>query len=79
MRDVIRSSEASNYSPRSNIWDRGGAAPGVAAGVDIELPTVLIEGNGRYLLTAEPGLPRPRLRFRPPEVGRRRPRRPRGM
>jgi hypothetical protein len=36
--------------------------------VDIEIPTILIDGTGRYQITAEPGLVRPRLRLRPPEA-----------
>ncbi len=64
--DVIRSSE--QFLTMFRQLGRRGGSLRIAAGVDIELPTVLIEGTGRYQLTAEPGLARPRLRFRPPEV-----------
>ena len=64
--DVIRSSEQF-LTMFKQLGGRGGSLR-IAAGADIELPSILIEGTGRYQFTAGPGLPRPRLRFRPPEV-----------
>src|SRR5262249_28504262 len=40
----------------------------IAAGADLELPTVLFDGLGRVQLRAEPGPRRPRLRLRPPQL-----------
>jgi eukaryotic-like serine/threonine-protein kinase len=64
--DVIRSSEQL-VTMFKELGPRGGSLR-IAAGVDIEIPTILIEGTGKYQLTAEPGPNRPRLRLRPPDV-----------
>ncbi|MGP0066069.1 MAG: protein kinase domain-containing protein [Isosphaeraceae bacterium] len=64
--DVIRSSEQL-LTMLKQIGGRGGSLR-IGAGVDIEIPTALIEGTGRYQIIAEPGPARPRLRFRPPDV-----------
>ncbi len=64
--DVIRSSEQL-LTMFKQLGSRGGSLR-IAAGVDIDIPTILIEGTGRYQITAEPGLVRPRLRLRPPDV-----------
>jgi serine/threonine protein kinase len=64
--DVIRSSEQL-LSMLKQLGRQGGLLK-IAAGADLELPTVVIEGTGRYQFVAMPGAGRPRLRLRPPEM-----------
>ena len=64
--DVIRSSE--QLLARLKQLGRQGGLMRIAAGADLELPTVAIEGTGRYQFVAMPGSARPRLRLRPPEM-----------
>jgi eukaryotic-like serine/threonine-protein kinase len=45
----------------------------IAAGAELELPTILIEGTGQVQLIAEAGARRPRLRFRPSQAAQRSP------
>jgi hypothetical protein len=45
----------------------------IAAGAELELPTILLEGTGQYRLIAEPGARRPRVRFRPSQAVQRSP------
>jgi serine/threonine-protein kinase len=60
--DVVRSS-AQFMSMLERLAKQGGTLR-IAAGAEIELPTILIERAGRYQIVAEPGATRPRLRFR---------------
>jgi serine/threonine-protein kinase len=49
----------------NRLGSQGGGTLRIAAGVDLELPTIRFEGTGRYQILAEPGPVRPRLRYRP--------------
>jgi hypothetical protein len=64
--DVIRSSEQF-LTMFKRLGPQGGSLR-IAAGADLELPTVVIAGMGPYQLLAEPGVLRPRIRFRPPQL-----------
>ncbi|HZW33842.1 MAG TPA: protein kinase, partial [Isosphaeraceae bacterium] len=64
--DLIRGSE--QFLSRVKRLGRQGGSLWIAAGADLELPTVLLDGMGRVQLRAEPGPRRPRLRFRAPLV-----------
>jgi serine/threonine-protein kinase len=61
--DVIRSAE--QLIAMLGRLGRQGGTLRIAAGVDLDLPTILIDGSGRYQLTGEPGPSRPKLRLRP--------------
>ena len=69
--DIIRSTE--QFLAMFNRLGRQGGILQIAAGAEIELPTILIEGTGRYRILAEPGTRRPRLRFRPSPSAQRSP------
>jgi serine/threonine protein kinase len=60
--DVIRSSE--QFATMLSRLGRQGGTLRLAAGADLDLPAILIEGSGKYQLVAVPGGRRPRLRFR---------------
>ncbi len=60
--DVIRSSE--QFAVMLGRLGRQGGALRVAAGADLDLPAILIDGPGKYQLVAVPGGRRPRLRLR---------------
>ena len=62
--DVIRSSE--QFMTMFNRLGRQGGKLRIAAGADLDLSSILIDGSGRYQIAAEPGSAarRPRLRFR---------------
>ena len=60
--DVIRGAE--QFLTVFNRRGRQGGTLRIAAGADIDLPAILVEGSGRYVFAAEPGPRRPRLRFR---------------
>ena len=64
--DVIHSSEQF-LTMFGRLGPQGGSLR-IAAGADLELPTLPIEGPGQFKIIAEQGLVRPRLRFRPPEI-----------
>ncbi len=64
--DVVRSSEQL-LSMLKQLGRQGGSLR-IAAGADIELPTVAIEGTGPFQFIAIPGVGRPRLRLRLPEM-----------
>ena len=64
--DEIRSSDQL-LSRLKQLGKQGGILR-LAARADIELPTVAIEGTGRYQFVAMPGVSRPRLRLRLPEM-----------
>jgi hypothetical protein len=62
--DVIRGSEQL-FAMLRRLGKEGGSLR-IAAGADLEVPTIVIEGMaGRYQLLAEPGARRPRLSFKP--------------
>jgi len=69
--DVIRSAEQF-IAMFNRLGSRGGTLR-LAPGADLDLPAITIEGTAPYQLLAEPGARRPRLRFRPSQVGQRRP------
>jgi len=60
--DVIRGAE--QFLTVFKRLGRQGGTLRIAAGADLDLPAILIDGSGRYQLVAEPGPKRPRLRFR---------------
>ena len=64
--DVIQSSEQF-LTMFGRLGPQGGSLR-IAAGADLELPTLPIEGAGQYSIIAEEGPVRPRIRFRPPEI-----------
>jgi len=64
--DVIRGAEQF-VTMFKRLGSRGGTLR-IAAGADLDLPAITIEGTGRYQLQAEPGTRRPRLRFHPSQV-----------
>jgi len=45
----------------------------IAAGAELELPTIVVQGGARYHLLAAPGANRPRLRYKPAEAAGRSP------
>ncbi len=70
--DAIRSAE--QFTTMFNRLGRQGGTLRFAAGVDLDLPAILIEGSGRYQFVGVPGSRRPRLRFRAArDLRRRRP------
>jgi serine/threonine-protein kinase len=62
--DVIRSSE--QFITMFNRLGRQGGKLRIAAGADLDLTSIMIDGTGLYQITAEPGSAarRPRFRFR---------------
>jgi serine/threonine-protein kinase len=60
--DVIRGTE--QFLTMFNRLGRQGGTLRIAAGADIDLPAIVVEGSGRFVLAAEPGSRRPHLRFR---------------
>ena len=69
--DVIRSAE--QFTTMFNRLGRQGGTLRFAAGADLDLPAILIEGSGRYQFVGVPGSRRPRLRFRAVQDPRRAP------
>jgi len=69
--DVIRGAEQF-VAMFNRLGSRGGTLR-IAAGADLDLPAITVEGTGRYQFLAEPGARRPRLRFRPSQVVHRSP------
>jgi serine/threonine-protein kinase len=69
--DVIRDAEQFERMFK-RLGSRGGTLR-IAAGADLDLSTITIEGTGRYQFVAEPGARRPRLRFHPSQVVNRSP------
>ena len=69
--DVIRSAE--QFTAMFNRLGRQGGKLRFAAGADLDLPAILIDGSGRYEFVAVPGPKRPRLRFRAAQDLRRAP------
>jgi serine/threonine-protein kinase len=69
--DMIRSTE--QFLAMFNRLGRQGGVLQIATGAEIELPTIVIEGTGRYRILAEPGAKRPLLRFRPSQAAQRSP------
>jgi serine/threonine-protein kinase len=60
--DAITSPE--QFTARlARIVGRGGVLA-LAAGADLELPSIVLDGSGRVQIQAQPGSKRPRLRFR---------------
>ncbi len=60
--DAIRSAE--QFTTMFNRLGRQGGTLRFAAGADLDIPAILIEGPGRYQFVGVPGSRRPRLRFR---------------
>ena len=60
--DVIRS--AAQFASMFNRLGKQGGILRFAAGADLDLPAISIDGSGRYQFVAVPGSKRPRLRFR---------------
>jgi eukaryotic-like serine/threonine-protein kinase len=60
--DLIRSTD--QFTTMLTRFGRQGGTLRLAAGVDLDLPAILIEGTGKYQFLAAPGARRPRLRFR---------------
>jgi hypothetical protein len=60
--DAIRSAE--QFTTMFNRLGRQGGTLRFAAGADLDIPAILIEGSGRYQFVGIPGTRRPRLRFR---------------
>jgi serine/threonine-protein kinase len=67
--DVIRSAEQF-LTMFQRLGSHGGTLR-IAAGADLELPTIVVQGAVRYHLLAAPGASRPRLRYKPPEAAAR--------
>jgi serine/threonine-protein kinase len=68
---MIRSGE--QFLAMFSRLGRQGGTLQIATGAEIDLPTIVIEGNGRYRILAEPGARRPLLRFRPSPAAQRSP------
>ena len=60
--DVIHS--AAQFASMLSRLGRQGGTLRFAAGADLDLPAISIDGSGRYQFVAVPGSKRPRLRFR---------------
>jgi eukaryotic-like serine/threonine-protein kinase len=60
--DAIRSAE--QFTTMFNRLGRQGGTLRFAAGADLDIPAILIEGSRRYQFVGLPGSRRPRLRFR---------------
>jgi eukaryotic-like serine/threonine-protein kinase len=69
--DAIRSAE--QFTIMFNRLGRQGGTLRFAAGADLDIPPILIEGSGRYQFVGVPGSRRPRLRFRAAQDLRRAP------
>ncbi|MGO9919282.1 MAG: protein kinase domain-containing protein [Isosphaeraceae bacterium] len=69
--DVIRGTEQF-LTMFQRLGSHGGTLR-IAAGADLELPTIVVQGLARYHLLAAPGASRPRLRYKPQEAAVRSP------
>jgi serine/threonine protein kinase len=69
--DIIRSAEQF-LTMFERLRSHGGTLR-IAAGADLELPTIVVQGQARYHLLAAPGATRPRLRYKPAEAAARSP------
>jgi serine/threonine-protein kinase len=69
--DVIRGTEQF-LTVFQRLANRGGTLR-IAAGADLELPTIVVQGGARFHVLAAPGGSRPRLRYKPAEVAARSP------
>ncbi len=70
--DVIRGTEQF-LTMFQRLGSHGGGTLRIAAGADLELPTIVVQGLARYHLLAAPGASRPRLRYKPAEAAARSP------
>jgi serine/threonine-protein kinase len=65
--------DADQFTAILDRLGKGGGTIRIAAGAEIDLSAITIDGTGQYQVLAEPGTRRPRLRFRPGKIVNRRP------